>query len=53
MAGQRAAALAVCGVVGGRALELPLAAETGEIKCARQLPEENRKEAHSSIVCSR
>lgn len=34
VAGRRAAALAVCVVVGGRALELPLAAETGEIKCA-------------------
>ena len=44
VAGQRAAALAVCGVVGGRALELPLSAETGEIRCARQLPEMSRNE---------
>ena len=32
VAGQRASALAVCGIAGGRALELPLSAETGEIK---------------------
>ena len=48
VAGQRACALAVCGVVGGRALELPLSAETGEIRRARQLPETSISGSYSS-----
>lgn len=53
VAGQRASALAVCGVLGGRALELPLSAETGEIRCTCQLSSTCRSKVCSkSKVCS-